>query len=250
MITLDKEKFRHLCEDDRILHSGDGDSIGTYNEKRFHRIFKRYITEDAACYEVRLGKYVADVMTDDTIYEIQTGSFASLREKVKYYLEDTDKRVVIIHPVICEKMLVRAERESGEVLYSKRSPKRGRDIDAVANLYYLSEVFPSDRLVLCLVHITAEEYRFSEARRYCKSGRYDSDLRPCELIDIRTLCKVSDVAELVPQELCGHEFDKEEFSKITKLKGRKLYYTLNSFCLIGTLACRKEGKKNIYIKND
>ncbi len=246
MIAPDKEKFNRLCIEDRILHTHDGDSIGTYNEKRLHRIFKRYITEDASCYEVRLGKYVADVVSGDTVYEIQTGSFAALPAKVRYYLEKTDNRVVIIHPVICEKIIIRAERDSGEIIRAKRSPRRVSDIEAAGCLYYLSELFPNDRLSICVAHIKAEEYRFSEARRYCKEGRYDSDLRPCELLDFRILKSLEDLSELVPHELFGREFDAGEFSAITKLKGRRLYYSLNTLCIFGVLSKRQEGKRNIY----
>ncbi len=250
MIPLDREKFKDLCGEDRILHEHDGDSIGTYNEKRLHRILKRYITTDASCYEVKLGRYIADIVTEDTIYEIQTASFRALGAKVKYYLNETDKNVVLIHPVICEKTLIRADRESGEVLRVKRSPKKETDIAAVGNIYHLSESFPNERLCICLAHIKAEEYRFGEARRYCKSGRYDSDLRPCELMDIHTLSTKEHLRKIIPEELLTREFDTNEFSKTTKLKGRALYYSLGALCLADVLCKRKDGKKYIYkLKN-
>ncbi len=248
MISLDRQKFANLCAEDRILYKHDGDSIGTYNEKRFHRIFKRYITENAECYEVRLGKYFADVATEDTVYEIQTGSFASLVPKLKYYLSETEKRVVVIHPVLCEKTIVRAERESGEILRVKRSPKRGSDLEAIGNFYHLAGIFPNERLSVCFVHITAEEYRFSEARRHCKQGRYDSDLRPCELISLCILEKCEDLEQFLPRELCERELDTKQLAEITRLKGRRLYYTLNALCLFGVLSKRQDGKRNLYTK--
>ncbi len=246
MIVIDREKFSELCREDRCIHGSDGDSIGTYNEKRIHRILKRYITEDAFCYEQRVGRYVADVVTEESVFEIQTASFRSLAKKVEYYLESTDKTVYILHPVIKEKMLIRAERETGEVLSRKRSPKRVSDFEAVSNMYALGELVKSKRLVLCLVYIRAEEYRFSEARRYCKAGKYDNDLCPCELIDIRTLSGAEDYRALVPAELSEREFDASEFSKISKLKARKLYSLLNTLTSADVLCKRADGRKNMF----
>ncbi len=245
-MDFDTQKFASLCEHDRIMHQNDGDSIGTYNEKRLHRVLKRYITEDAECYEVRLGNYVADVVYGGQIIEIQTGSFRSLRSKIKYYLEQTDFNVCIIKPIIAEKMLIRADKETGEINSVKRSPKREREIEAAAQMFYLSEHVTDNRFEICFAHVRAEEYRFSEAVRYRKSGRYDNDLRPVELLDMTFLCGKEDYYRFIPQELFDGEFDAAEYSALTKLNRRELYGMLNLHCRIGVLQMRAEGRKHIY----
>ncbi len=246
MTQLDRERFAELCRVDRVLHGSDGDSIGTYNEKRLHRVLKRYITENAECYEVRTGRYVADVLENGTVTEIQTGSFRSLTAKVRYYLENTEYHVRVLHPVITEKLIIRANKDTGEVQRSARSPKRGNDLEALAEMYYLREFVGHERFCLCLMHVRAEEYRFSEAVRYRREGRYDNDLCPIELSDIRVLSTKEDYRRLVPKTLCDGEFTAAEFSSATKLKKRKLYSVLGYLTYIGVLDKRTEDRRNVY----
>jgi hypothetical protein len=238
------QRFAELCREDTVLHGKDADSIGTYNEKRVHRIFKRYLCENAECYEVSTGRYVADVLCDGTVFEIQTASFRSLTKKVDYYLNSTDCSVVVLHPIIHEKTIVRMDAQTGEVIKRSRSPKRGSVVDALVNMYYLREFVAHPRFCLRVSLINATEYRFSEAVRGRKSGKYDHDLVPetmVEEIELRT--KQDYLAVLPPLE---GEFDAAHFSKLTKLKNRKLYSVLNFLCHIGALQKRSEGRKNFY----
>lgn len=242
----ERELFSELCREDLALHGTDGDSIGTYNEKRLHRILKRFITEDANCYEVKIGRYVADVLLDGNIFEIQTGSFRSLSDKVRYYLENTEYTVNIIHPIICEKQLIRADKDTGEIIKVSRSPKRERATDALAQMYFVREHVPNERLCVSLLHVAAEEYRFSEAQRYRKKGRYDNDLRPTALVDETVLCSLDDLRALIPEELYGVEFSTAEFERTTKLSGRNRYYALATLCDLGIVKKRAEGRRSFY----
>ena len=76
------EGFARLCNEDRAVFGSDADNIGTYNEKRFHRIFKRFVCDDANCYEVKVGRFIADVLCDGHITEIQTKNFSNLKKKI------------------------------------------------------------------------------------------------------------------------------------------------------------------------
>lgn len=246
MTEREIELFSELCRTDLALHGTDGDSIGTYNEKRLHRILKRLITDDADCYEVRVGKYVADVICGSDIFEIQTGNFRTLADKVKFYLENTDYTVTVIHPIISEKRLIRADKETGEVIRSSRSPKRGRPSDALAQLYFLCDLVPNERLCVRILHVTAEEYRFSEAQRYRKKGRYDNDLRPTAIVGETVLRTLDDIRALIPEELFGGEFTAADFERATGLRARNRYYALAALCDMGLLQKRIEGKKIFY----
>ena len=85
------EEFHRLCLEDLVISENDGDGIGTYSEKRF---------PDADCYEVKVGNYVADVLCDGHITEIQTTAYAKLAPKIRYYLENTDYTVSVVMPLI------------------------------------------------------------------------------------------------------------------------------------------------------
>ena len=246
MTELDIKRFGELCRADAETHSFATDGIGTYNEKRIHRVIKRYVTEKSECFEIKLGRYVADIIIDGRIFEIQTGTFASLSKKVSFYLEQTDYDVCIIHPVISEKTLIRTQRETGEIMRVSRSPKKETSTDLLAELYHIAPFIGNGRLCVCALYIKAEEYRFSEARRYRREGRYDCDLRPTELLGESKLCALEDWKSLVPKELYGREFSSSEFEKLTRLHGRKRYYALNALCNVGLAEKHAEGKKYLY----
>ena len=247
MISLDKQLFSELCEADRIMNPYDGDSIGTYNEKRLHRIFKRMVTDNAECYEVRQGRFVSDVVCPSGITEIQTASFRPLEKKIKYYLENTVMDVTVICPVIAQKQIIRADKDTGEVLSSKRSPKKSKGLDALCELYHLREPFPHQRLTVLIPHIAAEEYRFSERVRYRKAGAYDNDLRPTELLDCTVLRSAEDCLALIPDALKQKEFTAAELIAATGIRNtRKRYYLLTFLEHLGCLERKKEGRKVTY----
>ena len=247
MTAEDKARFAALCEADRIMNPYDGDSIGTYNEKRLHRIFKRTVTEDASCYEVKLGRYVADVVNGKNITEIQTASFRSLEKKIRYYLDCTEYGVTVLHPVIREKTVIRADKDTGEVMSKRRSPKHGSDLDALCELYHLRELFPDSRLTVVLAHVAVEEFRFSERTRYRRAGAYDNDLRPTELLGYTMIRTKEDCRALFPAELVGKEFSMNDFSKVTGIKNtHKRYYLLTFFESLGLLERQKDGRRVTY----
>lgn len=233
----DTERFERICRaDSESLHLQNG--IGTLSEKRLHRILKKYLCEDTASHEVKLGRYVADIFSDGQIIEIQTKAFSRLLPKLRYYFEQTPYPVTVIFPVIRHKTIIRIDPESGEVLRKKLSPRHGLASDILPELYYLREVFPHPKLTIRLLFIDAEEYRYSERVRYRRTGAYDSELFPTTLTGEEIISKVDDLRRLCITE--KQSFTASEYSKISKLEGRRLYGALTFLCSAGLL--RKEKK--------
>ena len=97
-------KFRRIVLDvmtEALNADGGYDGIGRLGEKQMHAAIKRFICPDVSCHEIKIDgsegcilkerddddgshekrktrKFVADVLEDGTIYEIQTGSFARI----------------------------------------------------------------------------------------------------------------------------------------------------------------------------
>lgn len=249
MTEKEKSLFSELCREEMFVHGSEREGIGTYNEKRIHRVIKRFISDVPSQHEFKLGKYVADVFCDNKIFEIQTGSFRPLADKLKYYLENTQSEIVVVHPITVQKTLIRAERETGEILRSSRSPKKERASDVLAELYHICEVVPNPRITVRLLCINTREYRFSEARRYCKSGRYDNDIYPTETVADIYLKTLEDWYALIPAKLTGGDFCTADFEKSTRLCGRKGYYALTALCSLGMLAVKTEGRRKLYSVN-
>ena len=238
--------FSELCLADRAMYGSDADNIGTYNEKRFHRIFKRFVCEDAECYEVKVGKYVADVLCDGHITEIQTKRFSSLTKKLEYYLENTDYTVSVVKPLIVKKRIIRADRVTGEVRRDRLSPKKEGYAEALHELYGIRELLANKRLRVHLVFVEAEEYRYSERVRFRKSGAYENDLFPVRMTDEVVLCGADDYARFLPDPLKDGEFCAKDYSALTGIRGRAAYSALGVLCSLGFLEKETRGRAYVF----
>jgi len=217
--------------------SGDraGDGIGTLNEKRMHRILKRYMKDDPACFEISMGgRYVADVFDGERIFEIQTGSLLPLGKKLEHYIENTAHPVTVVHPVAALRYLVWVDPADGCVSPRHLSPKKGTTLSILPELVYISEQLLSGRVELLLLFIEEDEFRFLNGKRSAdkKKGSDRYERLPCKLLGQYTISSPEDVRALIPEEL-PELFTAAEFGKLTKLRGRDLYRALKALDLLG-----------------
>jgi hypothetical protein len=108
--------------------SSHENKIGTRNESNLHRTLKFRYTGEGGRTEVASGEYVADGISKDGEYiEVQTGSFAPLKNKVKEFA--SGGKVRIIHPIAVSKTIeVYSPSGKGKkerLLYRRKSPKKG-----------------------------------------------------------------------------------------------------------------------------
>ena len=240
-----RERFALLCEREaERADATSGERFELYAEKRLHRILKNFISEDSDAQEISVGKYTADVLVGEEISEIQTKSLRPLLAKLTFYLSETDYRVTVVHPILAEKTILRADRETGEVLSCKKSPKKGSAADGLSELYWLSSLLPNERLRVRLLLIRADEMRYSERVRYRRTGAYDSELFPRELLDEIVLQSREDYRIFLPDERT--DFTAAEYAKWSKLRGRHVYSALNTLCAVGVLRKEQDGKKYRY----
>ncbi|MCK5246851.1 hypothetical protein KAR02_08120, partial [Candidatus Bipolaricaulota bacterium] len=69
--------------------------IGTLNEKPLHASLKAWVAESGDQFEVRIGRFVADIVRDSLIIEIQTGSTFPLKRKLHALLKHHAVHLVI-----------------------------------------------------------------------------------------------------------------------------------------------------------
>ena len=244
----EKELFEELCAaaSYRVCDIDSDSGIGIYNEKRLHRILKSTFCQREDCFEVKIGRYIADIATEDRIIEIQCGPFLPLKKKIEYYLENTDYSVLVVHPLIVKRTIIRADRESGEIMRMRTSPKRPTEWNVLAKLYPIAELLASSRVSLKIMLIEAEEYRYSEAVRYRKKGKYDSELFPTKLKDSILLSSKDDYRRFLPDGLPRGEFTAADFTPLVPLHGMDVYSALNSLSAIGLLEREKTGGRVKY----
>lgn len=246
MTEAQRLRFRLLCEEENTDTVAESGGIGTYAEKRLHRICKRFVDEGHAIFEVSIGKYIADVVESGRITEIQTGSFYPLLPKLRQYLDETDYHITIVHPIIADRLLLRIDPDTGEILRKRHYRRCGRIEDVLTEVYWLRELLPSPRITVRVLLLSVEEHRYSERMRYRRAGAYESELFPKELLGDISLRTEEDYERLLPQELV--HFEAAEFAKLCGMRPRAANAALKALCAMGILERQKVGKKFIYEK--
>ncbi len=138
-------------------------------ETELHRALKNFYAAVDGRVEVRVGRYRVDVVRDGRLLEIQHGSLAALRGKLRDLVLHHD--VTVIKPIIARKMLVVQDARTGRVIRRRRSPKRGTLLDIFDELVYLRGIYPHPRLTLELVLVDMEEWRrTARGRRRSRHG--------------------------------------------------------------------------------
>ncbi len=113
-------------------------------ETSLHRDLKTLYARGPARFEVSLGGYRIDVVDRDRLIEIQHGSLAAIRDKVRDLLGN--HQVLVVKPIVAGKLLVKREAKGGAVASRCRSPLRGGLLDLFDELVHFTRVFPHPRL--------------------------------------------------------------------------------------------------------
>ena len=226
------------------------EAIGTYKEKQMHVALKRYATHDESRFEVKVGPYIADVCEKDRITEIQTGSFYPLRDKIAYYLNETEYHVTILHPVITKRTRMWLDPVTWEVLSHYKSPRAERAQDAMRELFWLSPHLLHPRLTVCLMLVEGEEIRLQDGKRSRdgKRGSHRQAMIPRGLIDEVVLAEREDYLRFLPEKLAP-TFTAAEYGKAMGLRGKALYAALTVLISVGLVEKgEKKGRAYIYRK--
>ena len=122
-----------------------------------HVALQRWYAGDDGLIEADVDGYRADVLRDGVIYEIQTGSFTAIRDKLRKLAKK--HAVVLVHPVPQVKFIVKLDPVTGEKLSVRRSPKRGRPAHIFNELLYLRKVIKAENITLEIVMTVERELR-------------------------------------------------------------------------------------------
>ena len=224
--------------------------ITTYMERSLHRSLKRCFCPDEANHEIKIGRYVADACDGKTIFEIQTGSFAPLRKKLTYYLENTDFDIVIVRPIAKNRRILWIEEESGEMKKAPRlSSKHENSASGIADIHYIYEFLDAPRISFCFVLMEIDEIRLLDGYGKQKKIRATSvDRVAGEIYSLCYINNMQDVAKEILPLLPDEPFGREALSKTLKLKGLKLWSMQKLLIETELISCEKDGKKLIFKK--
>jgi hypothetical protein len=218
----EKIKFEKICHD--IIHEDrQWQGIGTCREKTLHRVLKKYLCPNTDFHETMVGTYIADIVYDNTIYEIQSAGLFPLKRKLAYYLAHTDKQIQIVCPVLTCKRVIWVDTESGEMSKPRKSPVGHGKMRVLPELIYLLDVLDFDRISFVIVGINADDYKLLDGKSGDKKhGATRLERLPQELTDLVYIHSKKEIADyFMPQNLPS-VFTAAEFSRLTKLRRRTL----------------------------
>jgi len=240
------ERFATLCGDALPARGG----IGTLGEKTLHSLLKRFLEPDPAAHEIRVGPYVADIVGENGVVEIQTGNFSRLRPKLAAFLEVS--QVTVVYPLTHFKWLIWVEPESGALSARRKSPRVGNYPDAMAELYKILPLLAHPNLRLTLLLIDLEEYRLRDGwSRDKKKGSHRYERIPLALAGRLDLRSPEDWrapearAAFLPPDL-PEPFTSKDYAKTARLRLGAAQIALRVLSQMG--AAERQGKRgNLYL---
>jgi len=240
---MDKQKFKEACKS-IINIEREQNGIGTLGEKTLHAVLKQYYEPDKANHEIRIGSFVADIVTDSGIIEIQTRAFDKLRNKLAKFLEIS--HVTVVYPIPKTKWLLWIDERTGETTKKRKSPRQGRIFDIIPELYKIKPLINHVNLRLCIVFIDMEEYRYLNGwSKDKKKGSTRCDRVPIDIADEVYINNTADYIKFIPGEL-SDGFTSKDYKNATDTNLQTAQTALNILNHIGVV--RRVGKQgNLYI---
>lgn len=135
--------------------------IGTRNEGSLHSDIRGWYALPGDEFEQPVEGYIVDIVRGDLLIEIQTGSFAAVRDKLRALA--ARHRVRLVHPIAKRKWVVRVSK-SGKRLSRRRSPKSGSLFDLFAELVHLPDLVALPGFGVEVLMVEVEEARQERGR--------------------------------------------------------------------------------------
>lgn len=214
-------------------------------ETTLHRQLKELYAGDATRQEVWVGDYRVDAVVDGALIEIQYGSLAALRKKLRGLLEEFP--VLVVKPLAQRKTLIRRKRKNGPVVSTRLSPLHETPLHLFADLVHFVDVFPHPQLTLEVLLTEQEEHRVAMRPRRWRGKDYRVQDRLLVSVASRhSLRTAEDLAALLPEGL-NDQFTTADIARaagIPRWLAQKMAYCLRR---TGAVDCTgKRGNAVLY----
>ena len=211
---MNKQLFNKICDeviDSKRSYLG----IGTLGEKTVHLILKNYFERNTSNHEIKIDGYVADIFNGQEIIEIQTRSFDRLRKKIPVFLSHYP--LTIVYPVPYIKWIRWVNPKTGEISPPRKSPRKGSPYNIFPELYKIKNNLIMPNLMLRIVLLNMEEYRFLDGwSKDKKKGSTRCDRIPIDLVDEIYISGIEEYKLLSPDDL-EHDFTVKDYQKASGL---------------------------------
>jgi hypothetical protein len=174
--------------------------IGLLNEKPLHASLKEWYAQPGDSFEVSVDGYVIDIVRDDLLLEIQTGSFASIKSKITHLVRTHPLR--LIYPIAREKFIVKLAHDNGGEQPRRKSPKRGRVEELFREMVSFPNLITNPNFSLEVLLVQEEEVRRYEANRnWRRKGWVTHERRLLAVLDQQRFETPADWRALLPENL-------------------------------------------------
>jgi hypothetical protein len=210
-------------------------------ETSLHRCLKSHYALPGAKYEEVLGRYRIDVHNGHQLVEIQHGSLASIRDKIARLV--VDHQVLVVKPIVGRKTIIRLDRQEGDEVSRRLSPKQGTLLDVFDELIYFCRVFPHPQLTIDVPVVDIEETRYPGHGRRRRWRRDDHVVDDQRLVAVRSRTVLrcpADLLALLPADL-PRPWHTGDLSKQAGV-GRHIAQRI-AYCLRHMAAAREVGKR-------
>jgi hypothetical protein len=223
---------------------GEPQSIGTINETSLHASLKAWYASPGDQFEMRVGGFIVDILRGDSIIEIQTGNFSSLKSKLSQLLQNYP--VILIHPIPQEKWIIRID-ESQIKISRRKSPKRGSPEHLFFELVRMPELVKNPNFKLEVL-LTREEEVWRRVGRgsWRRKGWSIVDRSLIDVVDQVSLSRPDDYLRFLPASLPPTFTTRDLSSAIGKPSylTQKIVYCLHAIGLIERVG--KQGRSWVY----
>ena len=230
----------------KLLESPQSKGIGTLAEKTVHAVLKEYYGGGEENKEIPLGGFVADVVSEDGVIEIQTRALYRLERKLEALLPLC--RVTVVYPIEDRKYLLDIDPDSGELVSRRLSPKRVKIWHGIAELYGIRKYLGNDNLTIRFPVLTVEETRIRGAEKKRRADKIDKI--PLEMTAEVVIRRKEDMAELLPVNL-PDGFTAAEFAKLCRVNADTAGKCIRVLSVMGIITeCGKQGRCKLWRKTE
>ncbi|MBZ9633502.1 hypothetical protein [Clostridium sp. FP1] len=215
-----------------VVYILEQSGININNEKSLHSSIKQWYAIPGDRLEVKVDKYIIDLVREDSLIEIQTRNFSAignkLRELVKYNM------VTLVHPIAIEKYIVTMD-DSDKVISRRKSPKKGKLVDLFDELIRIPDLIDEEKFILEILMTKEEEIRCKDGKgSWRRKGISIVDRKLVQVVEKVTFKEGKDFLMFLPEEL-PENFTNKDLAKILKVtvyKARKVTYCLRKMKII------------------
>src|SRR5262245_34397520 len=143
-------------------------TIGLLNEQPLHAALKRWYARPGDVLEAALDGYIVDLLRGNHIIEIQTGSFASIRRKMRTL--SRHYRITLVYPVAYERWILKLPTTTCGQSVRRKAPRRQRRDQLFQELVSFPDLVRCPNFSIEIAYIQAEEVQRYN-RRHGRRGR-------------------------------------------------------------------------------